>query len=117
MLMYQNKLCNIFNFSSSLVQIFFSSIYTTFVYFMAGLPYELLRFSLFNIICLLVCFVAEGMGLFVGAIFNVTVFIYKILYIMIKNMKINEFLVGNKVILMFNSTYHEESHIIINNNL
>lgn len=41
---------------------------------MAGLPRELLRFSVFNIICLLVCFVAEGMGLLVGSIFNVTVF-------------------------------------------
>jgi len=40
---------------------------------MAGLPREFLRFSVFNVICLLVCFVAEGMGLLVGAIFNVTV--------------------------------------------
>lgn len=40
---------------------------------MSGLPYELLRFSMFNIICLLVCFVSEGMGLLVGSIFNVTV--------------------------------------------
>ncbi|XP_025412973.1 ATP-binding cassette sub-family G member 4 [Sipha flava] len=52
--------------------IFFSSIYTTFVYFMSGLPHEPLRFLLFSIICLLVCFAAEGMGLFVGSIFNVT---------------------------------------------
>ncbi|CAH1737686.1 ATP-binding cassette sub-family G member 1 [Aphis gossypii] len=52
--------------------IFFSSIYTALVYFMSGLPYELLRFSMFNIICLLVCFVSEGMGLLVGSVFNVT---------------------------------------------
>lgn len=42
---------------------------------MSGLPCEPLRFLLFSIICLLVCFAAEGMGLFVGAIFNVTVII------------------------------------------
>nr|QBQ34586.1 ATP-binding cassette sub-family G member 18 [Diaphorina citri]QER78504.1 ATP-binding cassette transporter [Diaphorina citri] len=52
--------------------IFFSLIFLVLVYFMSGLPVEWERFTLFCTVGILVCFTAEGMGLFIGSIFNVT---------------------------------------------
>lgn len=42
-------------------------------YWMSGLPAEYFRFALFAAIGLIVSFVAEGMGLAIGATFSITV--------------------------------------------
>jgi hypothetical protein len=43
------------------------------VYFLAGLPLEPWRFLVFALIGVIVSIVAEGLGLAIGATFNVTV--------------------------------------------
>lgn len=43
------------------------------VYAMTGLPRDLDRFLLFNVIGVLVGLISEGMGLAIGSVFNVTV--------------------------------------------
>lgn len=43
------------------------------VYTMTGLPRDLDRFLLFNVIGVLVGLISEGMGLAIGSVFNVTV--------------------------------------------
>jgi ABC-type multidrug transport system ATPase subunit len=53
-------------------QVFLSMIFLTLVYFLHGLPTEWHRFSLFCFIAIIVCLVAEGIGLAIGCIFNVT---------------------------------------------
>jgi hypothetical protein len=51
-------------------------IFLVVVYFMNGLPAEWYRFSLFSLIAITVCLVAEGLGLAIGSVFNVTVSMY-----------------------------------------
>jgi hypothetical protein len=51
-------------------------IFLTLVYFLNGLPAEWYRFSLFCLIAIIVCLVAEGIGLAIGCVFNVTVSMY-----------------------------------------
>lgn len=55
------------------LQIFFNIIFSTLVYFLSGLPSEPWRFLMFAFIGVIVSFVAEGLGLAIGATFNVTV--------------------------------------------
>lgn len=55
------------------IQIVFNVIFSTLVYFLAGLPLEPWRFVMFALIGVIVSFVAEGLGLAIGATFNVTV--------------------------------------------
>ncbi len=63
-----------------LLQIIFSMIFLTIIYFSTGLPVEAERFLIFSFIGIIISLTAEGMGLFVGSIFNVTVsvFYYKL---------------------------------------
>lgn len=60
-------------FSRVPIQIVFNVIFSTLVYFLAGLPLEPWRFAMFALIGVIVSFVAEGLGLAIGATFNVTV--------------------------------------------
>lgn len=55
------------------LQILFNVMFSALVYFLAGLPVELWRFSMFATIGVIVSFVAEGLGLAIGSRFNVTV--------------------------------------------
>lgn len=55
------------------MQIFFSMIFLSVTYFMTGLPLEIDRFLLFSLIGILTSLTAEGMGFFIGSVFNVTV--------------------------------------------
>lgn len=48
-------------------------IFFALTYWMSGLPTEYFRFALFALIGLIVSFVAEGMGLAIGATFSITV--------------------------------------------
>lgn len=57
------------------MQIVFNIIFSTLIYFLAGLPHEPWRFIMFALIGVVVSFVAEGLGLAIGATFNVTVII------------------------------------------
>lgn len=59
------------------LQIFFNVIFSTLVYFLAGLPHEMWRFTMFVLIGVIVSFVAEGLGLAIGATFNITVSQFK----------------------------------------
>ncbi|KAJ9585648.1 hypothetical protein L9F63_002568, partial [Diploptera punctata] len=52
--------------------IFHSMIFLTLVYFMNGLPIEAYRFSLFCMVAIIVCLVAESLGLAIGSIFSIT---------------------------------------------
>lgn len=54
-------------------QILFNLIFSSLVYFLAGLPHEFDRFFMFALIGIITSFVAEGLGLWIGATFNVTV--------------------------------------------
>lgn len=54
------------------VQVLLSMIFLTLVYFLNGLPAQWHRFFLFCFIAIIVCLVAEGMGLAIGSVFNVT---------------------------------------------
>ncbi|XP_031630020.1 ATP-binding cassette sub-family G member 1 [Contarinia nasturtii] len=53
-------------------QILFNLIFLGLTYSMSGLPVEYFRFGLYAIIGLIVSFVAEGMGLAIGATFSIT---------------------------------------------
>jgi ABC-2 type transporter len=55
------------------LQIFFNVIFSTLVYFLAGLPHEPWRFIMFALIGVIISVVAEGLGLAIGASFSVTV--------------------------------------------
>ncbi|XP_069702129.1 ATP-binding cassette subfamily G member 4 isoform X2 [Periplaneta americana] len=54
------------------IQICLTMIFVSMVYFMYGLPAELHRFCMFSLVCIVVCFVSEGLGLAIGSAFNVT---------------------------------------------
>lgn len=47
--------------------------YTCIIYFMSGLPIEISRFLMFVVIGNAVSLATEGMGIAIGAAFNVTV--------------------------------------------
>lgn len=55
------------------LQILFNLIFLALTYWMAGLPTEYFRFGLYAVVGLIVSFVAEGMGLAIGATFSITV--------------------------------------------
>lgn len=55
------------------LQILFNFIFSTLVYTLSGLPMEPWRFLTFTMIGIIVSFVSEGLGLAIGATFNVTV--------------------------------------------
>lgn len=52
-------------------QTLFSILYVSIVYFLTGQPAEVTRYSMFVGICLLISFVAQSVGLVVGAAMNV----------------------------------------------
>ncbi|KAJ0178424.1 hypothetical protein K1T71_006247 [Dendrolimus kikuchii] len=54
------------------LQITLNVLFCTIVYFMAGVPFDVLRFVVFCVIGNVVSFVSEGLGLAIGSIFNVT---------------------------------------------
>lgn len=53
------------------IQVLCTVIYILITYFMTSQPLEFFRFAGFFIVNLLVCFVAQGIGLLVASIFNV----------------------------------------------
>lgn len=53
------------------IQVFCTTIFILVTYFMTSQPYEMFRFAGFFLVNLLLCFVAQGLGLLVGSIFNV----------------------------------------------
>jgi ABC-type multidrug transport system permease subunit len=55
------------------IQIILNVIFSFCVYFLAGLPLEFNRFALFALVGVVVSIIAEGLGLAIGATFNVTV--------------------------------------------
>lgn len=55
------------------IQVFCSLIYLMITYYMTSQPWQFYRFGLFVAICLMVVFVAQALGLFVGALFSVKV--------------------------------------------
>lgn len=59
--------------SLSHLQILFNLIFLGLTYWMSGLPIEYFRFGLYAVVGLIVSFVAEGMGLAIGATFSITV--------------------------------------------
>ena len=65
------------------------------MYFLSGLPLEPERFLLFTLVSVIVSFVAEGLGLAIGATFNVTVSGNFLKY---KNQKIRKI---KKIIIFF----------------
>lgn len=54
-------------------QILFNMIFMTLTYYMSGIPIELFRFGLYSLVGMIVSFVAEGLGLAIGAAFSITV--------------------------------------------
>lgn len=54
-------------------QILFNLIFSSLVYSLAGLPHEFERFFMFALIGIIISFISEGLGLWIGATFNVTV--------------------------------------------
>ncbi|KAF7988675.1 hypothetical protein HCN44_001248 [Aphidius gifuensis] len=46
-------------------------LFTIIIYFMSGQPADLTRFTMFFVISLLIVFVAQGIGLLIGSVFNV----------------------------------------------
>lgn len=54
-------------------QILFNTIFMSMTYWMSGLPCDVHRFALYLLVGLVVSFVAEGMGLAIGASFSITV--------------------------------------------
>lgn len=55
----------------SFLQAIFCIMYVTIVYFMTSQPTDIMRFSMFLGTCLLISFVAQSVGLVVGAAMNV----------------------------------------------
>lgn len=53
-------------------QILFNMIFLLLTYWMSGLPSEYFRFGLYSCVGLIVAFVAEGLGLAIGATFSIT---------------------------------------------
>lgn len=56
-----------------LFQFIFNWIYLTIMYFMTGIPFGYLRYSLFCANGIIVSFIAEGFGLAIGSVFNIIV--------------------------------------------
>ncbi|KAJ8713344.1 hypothetical protein PYW07_013714 [Mythimna separata] len=54
------------------VQVTFNIIFCTIVYFMTGVPFSVIRFVAFCLVGNVVSLAAEGMGLAIGSVFNVT---------------------------------------------
>lgn len=54
-------------------QIVFNVIFLSMTYWMSGLPVDAHRFALYLLVGLVVSFVAEGLGLAIGASFSITV--------------------------------------------
>lgn len=61
------------NIDFIMFQTIFCVVYVTIVYFMTSQPPEIARFGMFLGACLLVSFVAQSVGLVVGAAMNVQV--------------------------------------------
>lgn len=55
------------------IQMFCSLIYLAITYYMTSQPPQWFRFGLFVAICIMVCLVAQALGLLVGALFSVKV--------------------------------------------
>ncbi|KAG4066626.1 hypothetical protein HA402_007262 [Bradysia odoriphaga] len=53
-------------------QILFNMIFMTLTYFMSGIPMQHFRFGLYSLTGMIVSFVAEGLGLAIGAAFSIT---------------------------------------------
>ncbi|KOB74240.1 ATP-binding cassette sub-family G member 1, partial [Operophtera brumata] len=53
------------------LQVALNVVFSTIVYFMAGIPFEVERFTVFCLIGNIVSLVAEGMGLAIGSVFSV----------------------------------------------
>ena len=69
--LYMEQACDVYCFL--LLQAVFCVIYVTIVYFLTAQPCELSRFSMFLGSCLLISFVAQSVGLVVGAGMSVQV--------------------------------------------
>lgn len=54
------------------IQILLNILFCLIVYFMAGLPSEFTRFAIFCLVGNVVSFAAEGLGLAIGSVFNIT---------------------------------------------
>lgn len=54
------------------VQLFCNILFSTIVYFMAGIPFNVMRFITFCVVGNMVSLVSEGIGLAIGSVFNVT---------------------------------------------
>lgn len=63
------------------LQITLNTLFCTVVFFMAGVPFTVVRFIVFCIVGNVVSLVAEGFGLAIGSIFNITVSFKLIPYI------------------------------------
>lgn len=61
------------NASECVFQILFNMIFMTLTYYMSGIPMEHFRFGLYSLVGMIVSFVAEGLGLAIGAAFSITV--------------------------------------------
>lgn len=48
-------------------------IFITLTYYLSGMPMQLFRFGLYSLVGIIVSFVAEGLGLAIGAAFSITV--------------------------------------------
>lgn len=55
-------------------------IFMTLTYFMSGIPMQHFRFGLYSFTGMVVSFVAEGMGLAIGAAFSITVSLIRIFF-------------------------------------
>ena len=55
------------------LQIILNVTFSSIVYWLAGLPAELWRFLCFALVGVIIALVADGLGLLIGATFNVTV--------------------------------------------
>lgn len=60
-------------FSRLPIQVSLNVLFSSLVYWLAGLPAEWWRFVCFASIGVIVCLVADGLGLLIGATFSVTV--------------------------------------------
>lgn len=55
------------------IQVTFNILFSTIVYFMAGVPFSVVRFFAFCLVGNVVSLCAEGFGMMIGSVFNVTV--------------------------------------------
>lgn len=54
--------------------------YMILTYYMSGMPMQSFRFGLYSLVGLIVSFVAEGLGLAIGAAFSITVSLMHFFY-------------------------------------